>query len=115
MRLVQCFSRINGPQTLGRGLGFWVPFAFVLLIAFAFPMFSDDYTTGNVAYFFTWLFMAAGLCLMWGLRWHVEFWANGLFRNWWLYLRSFDYQLRRRPWDDVVCAGGLYHLRCYHR
>src|SRR5258708_12367777 len=65
-RLVQCFSRINGPQTLGRGLGFWIPFAFVLLLAFAFPMFSDDYTTGNVAYFFTWLFMPAGLCLMWG-------------------------------------------------
>jgi urea transport system permease protein len=79
MSLVQCFSRINGPQTLGRGLGFWVPFVFVLLIAFAFPMFSDDYTTGNVAYFFTWLFMAAGLCLMWGYGGTLSFGQTAFF------------------------------------
>src|SRR5258708_28149433 len=78
-RLVQCFSRINGPQTLGRGLGFWIPFAFVLLLAFAFPMFSDDYTTGNVAYFFTWLFMAAGLCLMWGYGGTLSFGQTAFF------------------------------------
>src|SRR5712664_1617068 len=78
-RLVQCFSRINGPQTLGRGLGFWIPFAFVLLLVFAFPMFSDDYTTGNVAYFFTWLFMAAGLCLMWGYGGTLSFGQTAFF------------------------------------
>ena len=79
MRLVQCLSRINGPQTLGRGLGFWIPFAAVLVIAFVFPMFSDDYTTGNVAYFFTWLFMAAGLSLMWGYGGTLSFGQTAFF------------------------------------
>ena len=29
-------------------------------------MFSDPYDVGNVAYFLLWVFMALGLCLMWG-------------------------------------------------
>ena len=79
IRLIQRLSRINGPQTLGRGLGFWIPFGFVLLAAFAFPLFTDDYTTGNAAYFLTWLFLAAGLCLMWGYGGTLSFGQTAFF------------------------------------
>jgi urea transport system permease protein len=79
LRLIQLLSRINGPQTHGRGIGFWIPFTLVLMAAFAFPMFSDDYTTGNAAYFLTWLFMAAGLCLIWGYGGTLSFGQTAFF------------------------------------
>jgi urea transport system permease protein len=42
-------------------------------------MFSDDYTTGNAAYFLTWLFMAAGLCLIWGYGGTLSFGQTAFF------------------------------------
>lgn len=38
----------------------------ILGVAEVYPMFSDSYNVGNVAYFLLWSFMALGLCLMWG-------------------------------------------------
>jgi urea transport system permease protein len=57
---------LNGPQTMGRGAGFWAGFGAVLAFAAALPAVADDYTVGNTAYFLVWMFMALGLCLMWG-------------------------------------------------
>lgn len=57
---------INGPQTVGNGRFFWICFLVVLAAALAYPMFADSYDVGNFAYFFIWVFMALGLCLMWG-------------------------------------------------
>jgi urea transport system permease protein len=57
---------LNGPQTMGNGKPFWIGFAAVLACALAYPAFADPYDVGNFAYFFIWLFMALGLCLMWG-------------------------------------------------
>ncbi|MDF8357603.1 ABC transporter permease subunit [Ensifer adhaerens] len=57
---------INGPQTLGTGRRFWSSFVAVLLAALAFPLFAEPYDVGNFAYFMVWLFMALGLCVMWG-------------------------------------------------
>ena len=57
---------LNGPQTMGRGPGFWAGFVAVLAAALALPAVVDDYTVGNTAYFLVWMFMALGLCLMWG-------------------------------------------------
>jgi len=34
--------------------------------ALIYPMFADPYDVGNFAYFLIWVFMALGLCLMWG-------------------------------------------------
>ena len=59
-------SRVNGPQTLGNGRGFWIAATLVLVAALVYPMFSDPYDVGNAAYFLLWVFMALGLCLMWG-------------------------------------------------
>ena len=58
--------RLNGPQTLGSGRIFWTPAILVLLAALIFPIFADPYDVGNFAYFLIWVFMALGLCLMWG-------------------------------------------------
>ena len=60
------FQRLNGPQTLGNGRNFWVGGLALIAVALAFPAFADPYDVGNFAYFLIWIFMALGLCLMWG-------------------------------------------------
>lgn len=57
---------LEGPQTLGRGKVFWSSFLVVLAGALTYPLFADSYDVGNFAYFLIWIFMALGLCLMWG-------------------------------------------------
>ncbi|MDQ2763478.1 MAG: ABC transporter permease [Pseudomonadota bacterium] len=57
---------LNGAQTLGNGYAFWTGALVVLLAALVYPLFADPYDVGNVAYFFSWIFMALGLCVMWG-------------------------------------------------
>jgi urea transport system permease protein len=60
------FKLINGPQTLGTDRRFWLPFVVVLAVVLAYPMFADAYDVGNMAYLLIWVFMAMGLCLVWG-------------------------------------------------
>src|ERR1700722_1700062 len=57
---------LNGPQTLGNGRGFWACACVLLAAALASPIVADPYDVGNFAYFLLWVFMALGLCLMWG-------------------------------------------------
>ena len=38
----------------------------VLAGALIYPVFADSYDVGNFSYFLIWIFMALGLCLMWG-------------------------------------------------
>jgi branched-chain amino acid transport system permease protein len=57
---------VNGPQTVGNGPAFWITFLVVLAGALVYPSFADPYDVGNFAYFLLWVFMALGLCLMWG-------------------------------------------------
>ena len=60
------FQLINGPQTLGATRVFWLPFIAVLAAVLLYPAFADGYDVGNMAYLLTWVFMAMGLCLVWG-------------------------------------------------
>src|ERR1700690_2075471 len=60
------FKLLDGPQTLGRGRAFWTCFLVVLAGALIYPVFADSYDVGNFSYFLIWIFMALGLCLMWG-------------------------------------------------
>lgn len=60
------FLSVNGPQTAGNGRAFWLAFAAVLAAALAYPLFADSYDVGNFAYLLLWVFMAMGLCLVWG-------------------------------------------------
>jgi branched-chain amino acid transport system permease protein len=64
MRLL---ALLNGPQTMGRGRVFWFCAALVLTAALVYPLFADPYDVGNFGYFLIWVFMALGLCVMWGL------------------------------------------------
>jgi urea transport system permease protein len=72
-------SLLNGPQTMGRGPVFWSFFGLAVLVGLAFPLFSDGYTVGNTAYFFVWVFMALGLCLIWGYGGALSFGQTALF------------------------------------
>ncbi len=64
MRLL---ALLNGPQTMGSGRVFWLCAALVLAAALIYPLFADPYDVGNFGYFLIWVFMALGLCVMWGL------------------------------------------------
>ncbi|WP_228530037.1 branched-chain amino acid ABC transporter permease [Diaphorobacter caeni] len=57
---------LNGPQTAGTTKRFWISAALVLLVALVYPLFADSYDVGNTAYLLLWVFMAMGLCLIWG-------------------------------------------------
>lgn len=78
-RLAAAFSRLEGPQTMGRGPGFWAGFLMVVALASAYPLFSDGYTVGNTVYFFTWTFMAMGLSLIWGYGGALSFGQTAFF------------------------------------
>ena len=77
--LVSLLRRLEGPQTLGRGRGFWSLFALVLLGAIAFPLLTDGYTVGNTVYFFVWVFIALSLSLIWGYGGSLSFGQTAFF------------------------------------
>ena len=77
--LTRFFGRLEGPQTIGRGPGFWIGFLVVLAGACLYPQFSDGYTVGNTVYFFTWVFMALGLSLIWGYGGSLSFGQTAFF------------------------------------
>ncbi|WP_233721609.1 ABC transporter permease subunit [Jiella avicenniae] len=70
---------LEGPQTLGKGPGFWAGFAVVLALACAYPLFADGYDVGNNVYFFNWAFMALGLGLIWGYGGALSFGQTAFF------------------------------------
>jgi urea transport system permease protein len=77
--LFRFFSRLEGPQTMGRGPGFWIGAAIVVALAAAYPLVQDAYTVGNTIYFFNWVFMALGLCLIWGCSGALSFGQTAFF------------------------------------
>ncbi|RYX99358.1 MAG: ABC transporter permease [Bradyrhizobiaceae bacterium] len=79
MRSLGFLRLLEGPQTLGRGPWFWTIVALGLLAAAAYPQLADGYTVGNTVYFFTWVFMALGLCLIWGYGGTLSFGQTAFF------------------------------------
>src|SRR6185437_11904528 len=77
--IVRLASRLEGPQTLGRGPLFWVGALAVLAAAIAYPLLTDSYTVGNTVYFFNWTFMALGLCVIWGYGGALSFGQTAFF------------------------------------
>ncbi len=77
--LQRLFARLEGPQTLGRGPWFWCGFTVVAAAAMAYPLMEDGYTVGNTIYFYNWVFMALGLCLIWGYGGALSFGQTALF------------------------------------
>jgi urea transport system permease protein len=78
-RHLQFIRLLEGPQTLGRGSLFWSGAALALLTAVVYPLVADGYTVGNTVYFFTWTFMALGLCLIWGYGGTLSFGQTAFF------------------------------------
>jgi branched-chain amino acid transport system permease protein len=79
MRRPSFIRLLEGPQTLGRGPLFWGGAVIVLLASVVYPLFTDGYTVGNTVYFFTWTFMALGLCLIWGYGGTLSFGQTAFF------------------------------------
>src|SRR3982750_2957271 len=76
---LRLLRRLEGPQTLGRGPGFWGAAALAVVLAAAYPSLTDAYTVGNTIYFFDWVFMALGLCLIWGYGGALSFGQTAFF------------------------------------
>ena len=51
----------------------------MFLIAVGYPLLADGYTVGNIVYFFTWIFMALGLSLIWGYGGALSFGQTAFF------------------------------------
>jgi len=77
--MISTLRLLEGPQTLGKGPGFWSAFALVLILACIYPMFADGYDVGNNVYFFNWTFMALGLSLIWGYGGALSFGQTAFF------------------------------------
>ena len=60
------FKLLDGPQTLGRGMDFLVLLPCRARSRADLSGLCDSYDVGNFSYFLIWIFMALGLCLMWG-------------------------------------------------
>jgi urea transport system permease protein len=72
-------SRLEGPQTMGRGPVFWSLAALVVLAAALYPQFSNPFAVGNAAYFMVWTFMAMGLGVVWGYTGALSFGQTAFF------------------------------------
>lgn len=72
-------SRLEGPQTMGRGPLFWGGFIVVVIAGAVYPAFADGWTVGNAAYFLVWTFMAMGLCVIWGYAGALSFGQTAFF------------------------------------
>jgi len=72
-------SRLEGPQTMGRGPAFWAVVVLAVLAALSYPAFANDYVVGNAAYFFVWTFMAMGLGVVWGYCGALSFGQTAFF------------------------------------
>lgn len=64
---------LEGPQTIGRGPGFWILIGLGIPAAALYPLFADAWTIGNAAYFMVWTFMAMGLSVVWGYAGALSF------------------------------------------
>lgn len=72
-------SLLNGPRTLGRSKKFWTGAAIALIAACAVGVVSDPFHIENASYFLVWIFMALGLCLMWGYTGILSFGQTAFF------------------------------------
>lgn len=72
-------ARLEGPQTMGRGVAFWLAVVVAVLAAACYPAFNDPYTVGNAAYFMVWTFMAMGLGVVWGYGGALSFGQTAFF------------------------------------
>ena len=64
MALRDLAALLNGPQTIGRGAGFWSAAVLAVVLAAIYPLYAEPFAISNTAYFGVWVFMALGLGLL---------------------------------------------------
>ena len=79
MALRDLAALLNGPQTIGRGVGFWSVAVLVLVLAAIYPLYAEPFAIANTAYFGVWVFMALGLGLLWGYGGMLSFGQTAFF------------------------------------
>ena len=72
-------SKFNGPQTLGRGKGFWAAWVVTVALLIAAPFLVESFVVNNLAYFLLWTFMALGLSVVWGYAGILSFGQTAFF------------------------------------
>ena len=65
-RLGRCLGKLNGPQELGRTWAFWTGFLLVVVLVACLPQFVSRYQLLNYNNYLSSVFLALGLCLIWG-------------------------------------------------
>lgn len=78
-RMRRLLSRLEGPQTMGRGPAFWAAAVVIVTAAAVYPLMADAWTVGNAAYFLIWTFMAMGLGVVWGYAGALSFGQTAFF------------------------------------
>lgn len=63
---VRTLRLINGEQEIGRSLGFWIATLVFIICLIALPKFVSGYALLNYSYILSTVFLALGLCLIWG-------------------------------------------------
>src|ERR1700722_4124673 len=63
---VRTLRLINGEQEIGRSLGFWIATLAFVICLIALPKFVSGYALLNYSYILSTVFLALGLCLIWG-------------------------------------------------
>ena len=79
MALRDLAALLNGPQTIGRGAGFWSSAMLVVVLAAIYPLYAEPFAVANTAYFGVWVFMALGLGLLWGYGGMLSFGQTAFF------------------------------------
>lgn len=80
MSLSQSFLLLaEGDQTLGRGRHFWLYWSAVVIAFAAFGAAGDSFSVGNATYLLLWVFMAMGLCVLWGCAGVLSFGQTAFF------------------------------------
>jgi branched-chain amino acid transport system permease protein len=77
--LSRLLALLDGPQTIGRGRGFWSLFLAVVVGLGILPLFVNAFAITNLTYFLVWVFMALGLSLIWGYAGILSFGQTAFF------------------------------------
>lgn len=66
MALARALALLEGPQEMGRTPLFWAGFVLVCAVLLSAPQWLDGYDLLNFSYMMSTVFLAMGLCLIWG-------------------------------------------------
>lgn len=60
------FDRFEGPHTIGSSTQFWAGFLLVTVLAFVYPLTTNEYAVLTTTVLFVWVFLSLSLSIIWG-------------------------------------------------